>query len=842
MQLYSRRDDVADDGSDDDHISEHMCVTELADFVQVRHKRNYASAGYLSAVDSYAKNETFSFHPDDFKEVMDQLMFVEVARVLVAGEMSDRMGDNSKFLELIETLLAPIPEEDFCFIYKHREQDDVFFHLDDEESSFLGSVSSEDPGPSMKVDDEELSGPTTHSAAQPSSMEESLDADTFMDDLQAPRSVGPTPIFVRFLLDDIPASVRDLSCIKQSTNLAALVSVFADSSERKESHRSLSMSDLPSSHVNVVAEIGSLLNAYVAEQTIERLRRCGPTIEDHDLRLARMCLRKARNAVMSTDDIIFYVSRLDKMVPSSAPAGADAEMEEGFKTLQKQLLLDNSIVLREFGDGSSYLAIDATESAGFLLPYICFLTIRKTHGVVAMEAYHPEGTEEGSKIIEKFQSFVSRCCHRTNQILLLNKLHNSKSASSFLLATDLEGTEVQKQESTVDSIPFKPGYFECPVVFETTFELFHRCATNPEQVARTIEATVLHIFSVSNRRGIFVYKDEDGQVFYMKLLTSGGGLEPDGTIQLLVHGLDKPGPSVTEQLRQLLQKRLYVIAVDMLASVLAKNPRYYWKHADIDFVMSFESEWSKVEDTIVEQKSPHIRRYSFPKHVFDPGMVLVLFRRNLCGSSYFHPLTFPEGTGPSNEEGTTKTLGLSFYYNNSPTKLDPKVQALSTLTEKGAEYSRQTGAGIAIIELNLVDSEGNQLPELPVLTSPADAAEYTEANSLRVRLINGEADRESPAYFVQVRIDDTGLKREVLHDWVRLTLDQVLVAWTVERHLERQQRGVLRPIPQQEKKDAKEHFLDAICPGLPALRHIFESSYDLPHPAVLKVSRMARLC
>ena len=845
FQLYSRRDDIVDDDDDDDHISEHLRVTEFAELVEMGHKRNYAAAAYLAAVE----NDMFSFNEHDFAQVMDQLKFVEVASVVVAGERSNQLRTSSKLTELIETVFAPIKGQEFFYVYKKSHRNDIVFHLDDESSFVEESIEAVSREVSTRADDEASSSGLNRSLSDGGTdfeEEASLNSSSLGDDGQAPRNVGATPIFARLLIDGEPATICDLARIGQSASLSAQISIFPED-EDEASQRLDPMSALPSSHVGVVAEMGSLLNAYVAEQTLERLRHRGPSIDVQDLRLARACLRKARNSVASTIEVFFYSPKSDSMVPASAPAGADAEVEEGFNLLTDELLHSDDIALKSFDEGTGLLLVD-TEQDGSSLAYFCFLTIRKARGVVAVEVYHPESTADGSVVIARVHDSISRCCHRANQRLLLNKLHRSKTASPLLIPESTRAESRTEDEELQDS-PFHQGLFACPTVFRTTFELFHRCATNPEQVSRTLEATVLHNFSVSNRRGFFVYKDEDGSVYYMKLVTTGGGLEPDGRIELVVQGLDHPGLSVTKQLRELLQRRLHSIAVDMLSAVLTKNPRYYWKPADTRFVRTFEAEWSMLNDSNSRKESSHLRRYSFPSHVFDPAMVLVYFRQNLCGSTFFHPLTRPERFKKSSGHGRDKdgksSLGLEFYYNNAPSKLDPAVQALSTLTKKGAKYSRLAGTGLAIIELSLVYKDGTRIDELPLAQTPADVDCMLEVplRFLRFAEEDGfeeESDDDRSSVLVEVRIADTALKRDILHDWIRLTLDQVLIAWTIETHLQRQQRGLLRLGQQRDgcpsvSEDTKKETLHAVCPGLPALTSMLESSHGLPHPAVLKV-------
>jgi hypothetical protein len=399
-----------------------------------------------------------------------------------------------------------------------------------------------------------------------------------------------------------------------------------------------------------------------------------------------------------------------------------------------------------------------------------------------------------------------------------------------------------------------PGAFSCPIVFRTIFDLFHRCAANPSQVARTLEATVLHSFAVSNRSGVFVYKDEVGAIFYMTLQAKGSGIDADGQVELLVHGIHEPGPSVTMQLRVLLQKRLFLIAVDMLSVVLTKNPHFNWKRADIEFLRSFEKDWTSLED----EKDPDSNQecfYEFPTEINDPCMILCMFRQNICGSTFFHRLNDIgcDGLSPSITESHLLDSGgialkwnehdFTLYYNNAPSKLDPSFQGVSTLTDKGKRLCRHVGTGIAVIEVSLVKSNGDPVEELsfgePV--APADSRSEVPVDSLRFKkLKNFPISRNTMS--VRVRITDTALSRGHLHEWIALTLDQALIAWVVERGIERLSLGLLRPLKQAipTKEDnadidlKRKVAIDEHCPGLPALTSILETSHDLPHPAISK--------
>jgi hypothetical protein len=838
------------------------------------HNENYSSAAYAALKwDSLPAFEYF--HSDDYAEIMRPLEYVEVAKVLIAGAGAACEGGVSKLLHLIQTVLQPVRDDKYCFFYTGTVSNERFLPLDDVSDtggSFDGASGE------LSVDNDEF---TIRSLESVHSQTHANDKDSLQHSLQGSLETSPpsgriaaAPIFMRFSLNNVPASIDDLAGnINKSSGLSALVSTFRDSelSNSQRELRKADLSQLPISHLNPANELSLLLNAYVAEQTLERLRHHGIAIEEADLRLAKACLRKARGVVTSAVDVFFYIRQKDSMVPASASTGADLEIEEGFKLVLNELQKHSADHLKPYGE-NGFLFTEA-ESDDDLLPYWCFVSIRKLRGI-SVEVHHPAGTDRASLVMANVHVLISMCCHRVNQMLLLRHLHRNRTASALLIAPETEMSVAIIESSPDEDVgPFHPGLFGCPIVFRTSFDLFHRCATNPAHVARSLEATVLQIFAVSNRRHVFVYKDETGGIFYMSLLTTGGGVETDGTIELLVHGVYEPGPSVTRQLKRLLQKRLMIIAIDMLSSVLTKNPHYNWRDADFAFVRSFEAEWQSV---VEDEKSPGCaeseRFYDFPTEVFDPGMVLLYFRQNICGSTYFHRL---QGTENDNRAGKTfsgqkecdsveddtteKPVAVSedsrlfidwtnfaFYYNNAPSKLDPKLQAQSTLTLRGRQLSRAAGTGIAMIELSLVGEDGMEVSEMNLAIPPTETDSALDIPMGAYRFLESKSphrkytETDRPRHRLCIKITDTALNRDVLHEWILLTLNQVLVAWTIERHVEREQCGLLRLGPDIAAMPLTTELgrtlvVDQLCPGLPALTAVLQTSHELPHPAILKL-------
>jgi hypothetical protein len=140
---------------------------------------------------------------------------------------------------------------------------------------------------------------------------------------------------------------------------------------------------------------------------------------------------------------------------------------------------------------------------------------------------------------------------------------------------------------------FLAGSFACPLVFRTYFTLFER--TSPSQVKLDLEARVLHSFGISNHPHFFVYKDEGGEIFYLTLI------DFDNRVELQVYGIHECGPSITKQLRDLLERRIMLIGVELLSSVLTKNPHYKWRQGDLQYVSNFHSAWNNLSQDVVQQ-------------------------------------------------------------------------------------------------------------------------------------------------------------------------------------------------------------------------------------------------
>ncbi|CAH0562057.1 unnamed protein product [Brassicogethes aeneus] len=143
---------------------------------------------------------------------------------------------------------------------------------------------------------------------------------------------------------------------------------------------------------------------------------------------------------------------------------------------------------------------------------------------------------------------IKALCKKVNQLVLLQNLYESKTCDPLLepddscsetcnspISRNPSYVRLKSMEESVDdleimacsaslseaSLNFKPGYFSCPVVWETRFVLHPRLKTGPGKsgISRGILALrhILEKFSVSNRNNMFVYRDNKNNVFYLRL-------------------------------------------------------------------------------------------------------------------------------------------------------------------------------------------------------------------------------------------------------------------------------------------------------------------------------------
>lgn len=679
--LYPSDDDAAnaDDASDndDDPYGIDLVVNEI----EQAHEKNFATALFQAL--RHPVSPISNVHNDEVSYSLNACSFKKVLREFISlDNISDHLSSNVetmtgiKLYELIGTLLSPLPGSDgqVFFFNGNYTSECEFSSESGDEPMDNGSLTSN------YEDDIHVRGIDQNRLSRNSNDGESDVQSNGGRNLE--HSEDQTPLFFRLTLDGKVITQHHIRSLKRSATLEASVSIF----DNKKG--------IPPIHVTVISQLRRALNSFVVEQSLEKYRFFGNSLSQDDLSAIISSLPKTKHRSVNIP-LSFFVPKTNRMIPASNPTGStENDLEHGYSTLSTQL--QGCCAFKASND--SFLILEGTPLNN-ILPYWCFVHIVRQLGVIAIKVYHPSGDEAAETVIQRAREMVIGICHRTNQLLMLEDLYRTRNASSLLIAedqvavTDEENGEAEgASANNTDNI--EP--FSCPIQYRKPMPLNHRCA--PKQAIDSLISSTLHNFLLSNRRRIFVFKDESDNIFYMKLC------ENLNSIELCVFGLSHPGPSITEQLVCLLQKKILMLPLEILTSVLKKNPYYSLLPADVSFIRGFSDEMSNLDHDSDNFLGKSRRSYALPPHIQDPLLILLLFRQNITGSSFIHHLyesseetTFSTLSDILNEseEGSIKLCippsEFIFYFNSSPSQLDPSYQPLTTLTEKGKQFSRQAG-------------------------------------------------------------------------------------------------------------------------------------------------------
>lgn len=324
-------------------------------------------------------------------------------------------------------------------------------------------------------------------------------------------------------------------------------------------------------------------------------------------------------------------------------------------------------------------------------------------------------------------------CRRVNQYLLLQSLHDTRQCDPLLEPESNEDHNWKGDAGDSGNLPkahsgsvlnMTPGMFRCPVVWEAPFYLHPRLKTGPGRsgLSRGIKALqgVLNRFSVNNRNNMFVYKENNENVFYLRIheetndgkktlqnklsesdeklvvsrsssivslsqvkgtslhneLTPDAKLRPrvrsfgekesdilnksGDSIVLMVHGICEAGPEVRNELVQVLQNRLDDAVLEVLSVMLARNPMCKLNPSDVHFIQK-------------PYRSPEtIVRLSVQRHCLEHLDAMVYYlRQNIL--QIFHIPKYTDARSHyhfqdySQPEGSNKQAAESniFLYNQS---------------------------------------------------------------------------------------------------------------------------------------------------------------------------------
>ncbi|RLN87110.1 hypothetical protein BBJ28_00005719, partial [Nothophytophthora sp. Chile5] len=308
------------------------------------------------------------------------------------------------------------------------------------------------------------------------------------------------------------------------------------------------------------------------------------------------------------------------------------------------------------GKGSSGVA------AGFEIPYWAFFELESDH--ISLCLHHPDrfasptGAINRLAVLTRLQLGVRAVCRRVNQFLLLLQLHETRTCNGLLLPpngnlpSSPRSPRRRKEASNfVDATEmlrgvrsfFWPGQFECDLRYSAFFKLNERLA--PNFALNMLCTSALEQFQVHNRRHIFVYRDRDGHVFYMKISihheaapalaptlpvvggsaieerhgvsrSSSGGSGAGGSkaaattattasvpgILLEVFGVSEAGDEVTNELCRLLERKLDEATQVVLMKLLARNAKFQLSQTDLAFLCPPAAQPASMVDYILPGK------------------------------------------------------------------------------------------------------------------------------------------------------------------------------------------------------------------------------------------------
>lgn len=339
--------------------------------------------------------------------------------------------------------------------------------------------------------------------------------------------------------------------------------------------------------------------------------------------------------------------------------------------------------------------------AGLAIPYWAYFELSVDHIVLRYQHFPRFSTASAEinrlKVLTCLQLGVRAICRRVNQYLLLLQLHETRTCNGLLLPAngDLalsprspkqhfqsQTALCGKNEQIKQPNFFWPSQFECNLRYSATFKLHERLA--PNVALNTLCTSALEQFQVHNRRHVFVYRDRDGHVFYMKIsivndttisctlrdhsakdrqersgifksntegnsdgyqtnLTTAAASGGVPCIRLEVFGVSEAGEEVTHELCRLLERKLDEGTQVVLMKLLARNIKFQLSLKDLAFLCPPAAEPSSVVDYILP---------------FDEAGCFTLLHylsQTLRLTPYIRPVTIGESFSSRNLRDSTNT-------------------------------------------------------------------------------------------------------------------------------------------------------------------------------------------
>lgn len=598
--LYYYQSDTTNRSAKSDDIEN--CEHKLSRFIselETAHSHHFATAAYLALRQDPTLNG-HQFTHSDFAEMMRNCIdeeFISYVEILAPNSIMKEEGSGTETLLKLENqfsnMILPIPGGEPYYFFSGDENlaQDIQTSLHGENVTFREK--------NRPQDDDDM-----HSMSRDSQSHNE-------DGKQGKCSYLKPPVFIMIFINDRPATLSDIHTIEDTAALNIAMTTF--------DHVAIKDSSI---HEGVASEIRSLLSSFTAEQTLEQLLWECKAIDEVDLEVVKYCLLEAENVVSVTIPLQFYRPNTDTMVDATADAMKEG-IESCFFLLGQCLRKQTSLNLIEDIDGDFF----ATDMKSFGWCWIGVLD----EGRVCVHVFHQAGIEKAEQIQREVMKIVDKECHHVNQILLLETMQKSRASSDLLLPPDHSNAK-EKNSQDRGTLTLPDGYFKCDVVHSAFYAVNRRCS--PSKILVELQYSVLSSFAISNRLGYFVYKDEEENIFYMNFDSSS---EKEGTnhgIDFYVYGIYEATDSITSQLDRLIKRKIMSSCVDLISHELTKSQHFDLSDTDVEFIKSFESDWNELGNT--NNRVSEEEYYEFPSSCYDPVLVLLCFRQNISGSSFFN--------------------------------------------------------------------------------------------------------------------------------------------------------------------------------------------------------------
>ena len=393
-------------------------ITELSHLIEVEHNLNFSRAPDI-ALRQCTGNENITFHPDDFAFCLSHCIEIPVASALIArpvetdhfatGNDAENNNSPTSFSSVIEEFLRPVPGISSYF-YFCALNDCFTKSVFDALSSKLKRVEA--------VNDDATSG--SDEDASSSTAETKVDPDLYDIDIEpigmqnyrvSMSTFRPPPLYVKILLNGKEASLNCLHRLEDGKTLSIFLTVFKDETSAK-----LSVENLLPLHKAVALALRARLEAFVAAQTLNRLRYLGPSMSNSDIKVAIKCLADTDEVVTVAVPLEFVFVCSDSIVgkPSCRAQDEDTafsllleELSSG-KLLQTKRATRNTFIVTEYNLNLNFLQ------------YWCLVNVRQ-RGCLFISVHHPGGTGLAQDCATKVQRIILSITNLVNQRLLLER-------------------------------------------------------------------------------------------------------------------------------------------------------------------------------------------------------------------------------------------------------------------------------------------------------------------------------------------------------------------------------------------------------------------------------------